>query len=84
MLVAVVELVGPGNEDRPETRDAFVTKCAAYFQCGISLLVIDIVTSRHADLHDALANGLHWPAGVVFPAETILYAAAYQPIRRGG
>src|SRR5262249_45528454 len=31
-LVAVVELVSPGNKDRAEHRQAFVTKCAAYLQ----------------------------------------------------
>jgi hypothetical protein len=29
-LVAAIELVGPGNKDRDETRRAFVAKCAAY------------------------------------------------------
>jgi len=28
-LVAAVEIVSPGNKDRPENRRAFVTKCAA-------------------------------------------------------
>jgi Protein of unknown function (DUF4058) len=84
VLVAVVELVSPRNKDRPEARDAFAAKCAAYLQCGIGLLVIDIVTNRHANLHNAVANLLHWPAGVVLPAETFLYAAAYHPVRRGG
>src|SRR5438034_6037865 len=29
-LVAAVELVSPGNKDRPDTRHAFAIKCAAY------------------------------------------------------
>src|SRR5213076_254279 len=29
-LVAAVELVSPGNKDRPETRQAFAAKCVSY------------------------------------------------------
>ena len=84
VLVAVIELVSPRNKDRAEARDAFAAKCAAYLQLGIGLLVIDIVTNRLANLHNALASLLHWPAAVAFPAETILYAASYHPVRREG
>src|SRR5439155_12830290 len=53
-LVAAIELVSPGNKDRDEARRAFVAKCAAYLQRGIGLIVVDIVTVRHANLHDDL------------------------------
>jgi hypothetical protein len=53
-LVAANELVSPGNKDREETRRAFTAKCAAYLQRGIGLMVVDIVPSRHANLHDDL------------------------------
>ena len=53
-LVAAIELVSPGNKDRDETRRAFAAKCATYLQQGIGLLIVDIVTSRHANLHDDL------------------------------
>lgn len=82
VLVAVIELVSPHNKDRAEARDAFAAKCSAYIQLGIGLLVIDIVTSHHANLHNTLASLLHWPAVVALPAETVLYAAAYHPVRR--
>src|SRR5262245_36901740 len=38
VVVAVVELVSPGNKDRPEARHAFAAKCAAYLQRGIGLV----------------------------------------------
>src|SRR4051794_33581569 len=38
-LVAAVELVSPGNKDRPEYRRAFAAKCAAYLQQGVGLVV---------------------------------------------
>src|SRR6266480_6937368 len=42
-LVAVIELVSPGNKDRPAERRAFAAKCASYLAQGVSLIVVDIV-----------------------------------------
>jgi hypothetical protein len=81
-LVAAIELVSPGNKDRPETRRAFVAKCVAYLQRGIGLVVVDIVTSRHANLHDELAESLGQMASFNFPGPVSLYAAAYRPAHR--
>jgi hypothetical protein len=81
-LVAAIELVSPGNKDRAEARRAFAAKCAAYLQRGIGLIVVDIVTSRQANLHDELAGLLGHAAGFAFPAPTPLYATAYRPARR--
>jgi hypothetical protein len=53
-LVAVVELVSPGNKDRPEERQAFVAKCAGYLQERIGVVLVDIVTTRRANLHAGL------------------------------
>jgi hypothetical protein len=53
-LVAAVELVSPGNKDRAESRQAFVTKCAAYLQEQVNLLIVDAVTSRRANFHREL------------------------------
>jgi hypothetical protein len=36
-LVAAAELVSPANKDRPESRRAFVTKCAALLHQGSPL-----------------------------------------------
>src|SRR5262245_16323494 len=55
-LVAAIELVSPGNKDRPEARRAFAMKCLTYLQQGIGLIVVDVVTERHANLHDEMAN----------------------------
>jgi hypothetical protein len=82
VLVAAVELVSPGNKDRDEARRAFVAKCAAYLQQGIGLIVVDIVTVRHANLHDELMAFLGPTAGFAFPTATPLYATAYRPAHR--
>src|SRR5450432_2029948 len=51
VLIGAIELVSPANKDRQDTRDAFVSKCASYLQHAIGLIVVDLVTSRKADLH---------------------------------
>jgi hypothetical protein len=81
-LVAAIELVSPGNKDRDDTRRAFAAKCSTYLQQGIGLNVVDIVSSRHANLHDELMALLGHGAGFVFPAPTPLYATAYRPVHR--
>jgi hypothetical protein len=81
-LVAAIELVSPGNKDRAEARRAFVVKCAAYLQRGIGLIVVDIVTSRHANLHDDLMTLLGHADGFPFPTPTPLYVTAYRPAHR--
>jgi hypothetical protein len=81
-LVAAIELVSPGNKDREEARRAFAAKCAAYLQRGIGLIVVDIVTCRHANLHDELMTLLGHVNGFAFPTQTPLYATAYRPAHR--
>ncbi|HEX5270164.1 MAG TPA: DUF4058 family protein [Gemmataceae bacterium] len=83
-LVAAVELVSPRNKDRDEARRAFAAKCAGYLQRGIGLIVVDIVTSRHANLHDELMTLLGDAGTSRFPAPTHLYATAYRPAHREG
>lgn len=82
-LVAVIELVSPGNKDRPAERRAFAAKCASYLAQGVSLIIIDVVTSRQANLHNDLIHVMQASPDLEFPAETLLYAAAYRPVRRG-
>lgn len=49
-LVAAIEIVSPGNKDRPRKRNAFVGKCAALLRAGVSVSVIDLVTVRRFNL----------------------------------
>jgi hypothetical protein len=80
-LVAAVELVSPGNKDRPEFRRAFAAKCASYIHQGIGLIIVDIVTSRLANLHNELVELMEIGADFLMPPES-LYAVAYRPVRR--
>jgi hypothetical protein len=81
-LVGAIELVSPANKDRPEHRDAFVSKCAAYLQQGAGLVVVDVVTSRRVNLHEELLTRLA-PAGGA-PHDSDLYAVAYRLVERSG
>jgi hypothetical protein len=93
-LNCAIELVSPANKDRPQQRDAFISKCETYLREGISLIIVDVVTTRRANLHQALIQRLQGPHlnnpdhGIKAPAEAPvpsaladLYAAAYRPVQ---
>jgi hypothetical protein len=81
-LVAPIELVSPANKDRETHRRAFANKCAGLLSQGISLIVVDVVTSRTANLH---AEILRLLGSTVDNSSTLsenLYAVAYRPVVR--
>jgi len=77
-LAGAIELVSPANKDRPAYRDALVTKCAAYLQAGVGLVLVDVVTGCTADLHADLLGRL----GTTVTAEPGLFATAYRTVER--
>lgn len=77
-LVAAIELVSPANKDRPEQRDAFVSKCATILNQGAGLIVVDVVTERRANLHGALLEHISADAAAI---SSNLYATAYHSTR---
>jgi Protein of unknown function (DUF4058) len=79
-LVGAIELVSPANKDRPASREAFTAKCQAYLQQGISLAIVDLVTSRTANLHEELLVRIRHDDDPAW--EPPLYATSYRPIRR--
>ncbi|MGL4552148.1 MAG: DUF4058 family protein [Gemmataceae bacterium] len=81
-LVGAIELVSPGNKDRPAARRAFAVKCLSYLQNGVGLIVADIVTERSANLHDEIA-GLTAGGAPPLPGSPATWAAAYRPFKRG-
>ena len=50
-LVAAIEIVSPANKDRPESRQAFVSKCATLLQNKICVSIVDLVTTKHFNLY---------------------------------
>lgn len=85
-LVAAIEIVSPGNKDRPENRQAFVAKMAALLQQDVCVSIVDLVTVRQFNLYaDLLALiGKTDPALGTTPPD--VYAATvryrYRPRRR--
>jgi hypothetical protein len=83
-LVAAVELVSPGNKDRPDARRVFAAKCVSYMAAGVGVVIVDIVTDRLANLHDEMVALMHLPEALKYPHDGELYAVAYRPLRQGG
>jgi hypothetical protein len=82
-LVGAIELVSPRNKDRPGARRAFAMKCLALLHQGVGVALADLVTNRHANLHDEMA-GLLGSEAQRFPDSPSIYAAAYRPFKRPG
>jgi hypothetical protein len=80
-LVAAIELVSPANKDRAAHRQAFVTKCAAYLQAGVSVVTVDIVTSRTGNLAAELVEFVS--PGFPQHGREDLYAVALRMIQEG-
>ena len=80
-LVAAVEIVNPRNKDRAEARGAFVSKCHAFLQQEVCVVVVDPVTERAANLYAELAEriGARPPA----TADRSIYAVSCRARRRG-
>jgi uncharacterized protein DUF4058 len=80
-LRAAIELVSPANKDRPGSRQTFAAKCAGYIQHGISVVIIDVVTSRSANLHAELFEMLEVKGShSAWKSSTGLYAVAYRAV----
>jgi hypothetical protein len=80
-LVAAVELISPGNKDRPEHRSQFTAKCAALLRQGVSLVLVDVVTVRSANLYASLLDliGESDPSLGAAPPATYAVACIWRP-----
>jgi hypothetical protein len=83
-LAGVIELVSPGNKKEANERDAFVSKCEAYLRQGAGLVVVDVVTSRLINFHNALMDRIGTPDAFRMGDDQPIYVAGYRPGRRGG
>ena len=81
-IVGAVELVSPGNKDRDEARLPFAAKVASYLASGVSVVIVDICTSRLANIHHAILPLLSADEPR-FAHDIALYSVAYRPVRRG-
>jgi hypothetical protein len=81
-VVAVVELVSPGNKDRDGYRNQFAAKCLSYLAKGLGVVVLDIVTRRRANLHNALVRLAGHDPRFEMAGDPPTYAVAYRPVHR--
>jgi Protein of unknown function (DUF4058) len=81
-LVAAVEIVSPANKDRLEHRRAFVAKCAALLQKRVSVVLVDLVTTRHFNLYRDLLELMSQNDPSLEPDAPALYAAACRATRK--
>jgi hypothetical protein len=82
-LVAAIELASPANKDRPESRQAFVAKCAALLRKGIAVSIVDLVTVRHFNLYAQLMEFIGHPDDTMSNEEPPIYAASCRWVTRG-
>jgi hypothetical protein len=81
-LVGAIELISPGNKDRPEERRAFAIKCASYLHQGVSLIIVDVVTNRRANLHNETMHLMAADSRFEMADAPVQYAVAYRPVLR--
>jgi hypothetical protein len=79
-LVAAVEILSPANKDRPEHRRAFLAKCLALLQNGVTVVLVDVVTNRSANLYGALLEQFDQADPGTAGAAGSLYAVTCRPV----
>lgn len=79
-IAAAIELVSRSNKDRPEVRRAFAIKCASYLQAGLSVVFVDFVTNRRADLHSELVHLLDLPDELHWSSRAGTAAVSYRVV----
>jgi hypothetical protein len=82
-LVAAIELVSPANKDRPESRQAFVAKCAALLRKGVAVSLVDLVTIRRFNLYALLMEFIGHPDRTMSNEEPPIYAASCRWVTKG-
>jgi len=77
-LKGAIELVSPANKAAHQR--AFVSKCLQYLQQGLGLIIVDVVTSRTANLHHELLKNIK-VASRSNMSHTQLYTTAYRVVK---
>jgi hypothetical protein len=81
-LVAAVEIVSPANKDRPEHRRAFAAKCAGLLRERVSVVIVDVVTTRTPNLYAELLALIGPSDPGLNPEPPPLYATACRLTKR--
>lgn len=85
-LVAAMEIVSPANKDRPEHRRVFVAKCAALLRQQVSVVIVDLVTTRNFNLYTDLLEliGRNDPSLGSDPSAVYVASCRWTETDRGG
>jgi len=79
-LGGAIELVSPANKDGAAGRRTFAAKCTDHLKHGIGVVIVDVVTTQTANLHDELFDALGVKTQGACASATGLYAVAYRPV----
>jgi hypothetical protein len=82
-LVAAIEIVSPANKARPEHRAAFVAKCVALLEKQVSVVIVDLVTTRHFNLYSELLELIDQTDPALGDEPPSLYAVACRTTKKG-
>lgn len=83
-LIAMIEILSPGNKDGEQHLRSFVDKAAAAIEQGVHLLIVDLFPPRSFDpngIHGAIWSGLGYGGDYAQPAEQPLTLVAYRADR---
>ena len=78
-VVAILEIVSPGNKDSRHALDAFVRKAVEFLEAGVHLLIVDLFPPARRDpqgIHKAIWDRLR-DEPFALPADKPLTVAAY-------
>jgi hypothetical protein len=81
-LAAAIELVSPRNKDRAKAREMFAAKCAEHLRHGCGVVVVDVVTTRHANMHTEILTMLEVEADANSTTPSGLAAVSYRSLGR--
>jgi len=78
-VVAVIEVVSPGNKDSRHALESFANKAAEFLQAGVHLLIVDLFPPSRRDpqgIHKAIWDRLH-DEPFALPADKPLTLVSY-------
>ncbi len=81
-LVAAVEIASPANKDRPEHRRVFAAKCAGLLRERVSVVLVDVVTTRTPNLYAEFLDLIGQSDPILVPEPPPLYTAACRMTKR--
>ena len=70
--------MSPANKDRPSERELFATKCAAYLQQSVSVVLVDPIRERRSNMHEVIMRRIQLGDPLLHAVPSEMYAVAYR------